>query len=111
MIVEKNTDLSIPQQDGSTKRKHLQSIAKQTGKKPAELEVPTVPTAGVFIYNTFYSIKNGMKSYSETISLQDIKLWMDLYDVKLSTDEIEAIQSLDRVLINTLINSQKGKKK
>lgn len=109
--VNKNTELSMPEQDGKSKFEHLSFIEKTTGKKPQELQdLPVVPLAGQYIIDIFYNLNNS-RQFNDSgpckLSLFEIKNWSDLYNVELSPFEIDTIQRLDNCFINTVNNCKK----
>ena len=106
MIVEKETELDFPLQDGSTKRKNYEWVAKQTGKTPPDLEVPKVPPAMMFIKYCFDSLSVYRKwedGTPTTLSPQDIYYWQKIDGTQLSAKHLRAIKMLDVVQLNTLI--------
>jgi len=112
LIVELNTRLDWPLQDGSTKRQHLLSIAKQTGKIPEELEVPAAPSAGLYIKNIFdqlSSTRNWSNGYPQQISQADIYYWCKLNNTKLSRKHLLIVKKLDVTQINSFIDCIKEK--
>jgi len=107
LIVAADTKLDFPLQDGSTKRKHLISIAKQSGKIPQELvDVPDVPETGRYIKGVFDSLsitRTWINGSPQQISQADIYYWCKLRDVKLSQIHLFAIQRLDVSQVNSYI--------
>lgn len=106
MIVEKETTLDFPQQDGSTKRAHLLKVAKQTGNVPTELEVPEVHPSLMYVKNVFDELcttREFVNGYPTLIKNADIYYWSKLTKQKLSTWHLTTIKRLDVSAINTLM--------
>jgi hypothetical protein len=106
LIVEKETILDFPQPDGSTKRKHLQKVAKQTGKTPPELLIEEPHPAMFYIKYCFDSLSMYRKwedGTPMTLSPQDIYYWQKIDDTKLEQKHLRAIKKLDFAQINTLV--------
>lgn len=107
MIVEKNTKLDFPLQDGSTKRQHLLSIAKQAGKIPEELDVPSVPFSGQYIKGIFDQLsmtREWENGHPKQITQSNIYYWCKLNDTKLDKKHLLAIKKLDITQINSYID-------
>lgn len=111
--MENEAILNEVQADGSTKRKHLESIEKQTGKRPQELKTVELPIAGLLIID-YFSKLDGCRRYSSEgyprpFSHQDINSWCQLTQTNLTDFELYAIKLLDSTQINTLYkNKHKG---
>lgn len=107
MIVEKETELDFPLQDGSTKRQNYLWVYKQTGKMPPDLEVPVVHHSMRFIKECFDDLsmyrrfENGIP---KPLSPQDIYYWCKLEGVELSKKHLKALKRLDVAQINKLVN-------
>jgi hypothetical protein len=113
LIVEKETELDFPQPDGSTKRKHLQMVAKQTGKIPPELEVPDVPPPMMFVKYCFDSLSMYRKwedGSPTSLSPQDIYYWQKIDNTHLSPKHLRAVKKLDIVQLNMLVRLLKERR-
>ena len=101
-----NTNLDYPQRDGSTKRKHLLSIAKQSGKIPEELDVPAVDESLLFIKFVFDSLtmtRQYRDGQPQMISESETYYWCKLHGIKLSQWHLSTIKMLDIAQINSLV--------
>ena len=109
MIVEKETRLNYPLQDGSTKRKHLESIARQTGTKPEELIIPELHSSLYYIKYIFdeLSMTRKYNNGPQMLEQADIYYWGKLHDTKLTKRELRLIQKLDIVQVNSIVTCMK----
>jgi len=113
LIVEKNAGLDFPQQDGSTKRKHLESIVKQTGEPLEELEVPEIHPCLLqikYIFDSLCVSRTYENGYPATLRDIDIYYWCKLNDVELSHWHLHTIRLLDVFQINSLVKCIKERK-
>jgi hypothetical protein len=104
-----NTALDYPQRDGSTKRKHLQSIAKQSGKVPPELDVPEVDQSLLFIKYVFDSMcmsRQYTNGQPQMLSESEIYYWCKLHRIELSPWHLITLKKLDIAQINSLVKCQ-----
>jgi hypothetical protein len=105
-----DTNLDYPQRDGSTKRKHLESIAKQSGKVPEELNVPQVDDSLLFIKYVFDSLsmtRQYSDNHPQMISESETYYWCKLHDIKLSPWHLNVLKKLDIAQINSLVTCQR----
>ncbi len=113
MIVEKNTALDFPQQDGSTKRKHYESIVKQTGEALEELEVPEIDPCLLhikYIFDSMSLTRRYENGFPTMITDSDIYYWCKLHGEKLSNWHLHTLRMLDVFQINSLVTCIKERK-
>lgn len=85
--------------DGTTRRAHLESVERQTGRRPAELDGPELPADGSHIWAWFLELSVGRGSNGfgpDPISWLDVLAWTVLTRTIARPAEIEAIMALDR---------------
>lgn len=85
--------------DGASKRQHLESVARQTGKLPAELDTPPIPAWAEHIVGWWAELNaarggNGMGP--NPISWADIAAWSRLTATEPSPFEVRTILALDQ---------------
>ena len=85
--------------DGTTRRSHLESVERQTGRRPAELDGPGLPADGMHIWAWFLELSAGRGSSGfgpNPISWLDLLAWTALTGMIVRSAEVEAIMALDR---------------
>lgn len=85
--------------DGTTRRAHLESVERQTGRRPAELDGPELPADGSHIWAWFLELSTGRGSNGfgpDPISWLDLLAWTALTGMITRPAEIDAIMALDR---------------
>jgi hypothetical protein len=86
--------------DGTTQRVHLESVERQTGRRPVDLDGPELPGDGSHIWYWFMDLSAGRGSNGfgpNPISWLDLLAWATLTGQIARPAEIEAIMALDRV--------------
>ncbi|MGE4043588.1 MAG: hypothetical protein AB7F35_01950 [Acetobacteraceae bacterium] len=89
--------------DGTTRRAHLESVERQTGRRPAELDGPELPADGAHLWEWFLELCAGRGSNGfgpNPISWLDLLAWTTLTGTITRPAEIEAIMTLDRSWIS-----------
>ena len=85
--------------DGSTLRKHLESIWRQTGRKPKELKnLIELPQSCYLVWKYFLDLNNarGSNGFSvNPISYTDIMNYFFLMDVSPNPEEVDLIRQFD----------------
>lgn len=87
-----------------TEREHLEQVAKVTGKDVG-LYGPALPDVAAYLWELFLDLHRGRDygaSGPNPLSWAGIAAWMDLYDVRLSPWEIDAVKTLDGLWIKTM---------
>ncbi len=90
------------QSDGVTMREHLQSIARQSGKTPQELEPVPCPDSMMPLWQMFLQLHSA-RSMSidgpQPISYSEIAAWNALTGQQVTPDEVAAIRAIDRAFL------------
>ena len=94
-------DLSAVQKDGSSKRSHLESLARQTGIMQDELVPVDVHPCVMHIWEWFTKLshKRTVGMSAGPIASLEIEAWCRLHDVVMSPFEVRAIEALDLVYL------------
>ena len=97
--------LSKPQQDGATTREHLESLWRQSGVKPPELEAPPLPPLAAHIWAWFCDLSgergnNGMGP--SRLTARNIMDWCEFTATTLALWERRALRALDDAWIKSL---------
>lgn len=106
LLVERETNLDYPLQDGSTKRKHLLMVAKQTGKTPPELELPEVHPSLYYIkylFDDMSMMRKYTNSTPQMLEQADIYYYCKLRDIKLDRLQLRLIKKLDVAQVNSIV--------
>lgn len=102
---EHQFNLSKPDAQGTTKREHLESVERQTGRSLKELESPTdFPDILAHVWSAFCALSNCRSqgfSGPNPISYSDIKDYIELTESPLSPREVKLIRDLDGVYMRT----------
>lgn len=100
--------------DGVTERDHLESVERQTGRRPAALDGPDLPADGAHVWGWFLALQNARGSNgfgANPIGWLDILAWRDLTGTLVHPSEVEAIMAVDRVwMAEQAKEAGKGKK-
>ncbi len=86
--------------DGSTERDHLESVERQTGRRPAALDGPPLPpdVAHVWFWFLELSAARGSNGWGpNALGFADIFAWISLTGTLTRPPEIAAILMLDRL--------------
>jgi len=86
--------------DGSTERDHLESVERQTGRRPSALDGPPLPydIAHVWLWFNDLSAARGNNGWGpNALNYQDMAAWMMLTGTIVRPQEISAILMLDRL--------------
>jgi hypothetical protein len=99
--VEGELSLSELQSDGSTTRKHLESIWRQTGVMPADLDVPECPAEVRYLWHWFLDLNRTRTSGMGIgpITYSEIAAWAQLMGIAPRPFEVHAVKSIDSVFI------------
>jgi hypothetical protein len=93
----------VVQKDGASLRSHLESIARQTGKKPKQLaEIPEMPSELGYIWVWFLELDAGRGGNGfglNPLSYTEIQAWAYLKRVVLAAWEVEVIKLIDSARI------------
>jgi hypothetical protein len=102
-------DLMMVQDDGSTKKQHLENVQRQTGIKPEELNVPEMPRCCEQVWNWFIQLNNARQSgmSANPLSYSDIYAFFKLIDVQPTEDELDIIRILDGIVLEIFNKEQK----
>lgn len=94
--------LNTRQKDGATLREHLESVQRQTGITPKELEPLDVPYALEYLWQWFCELSAG-RHYSEygpqSLSYTEMLAWARLTGKQLMVWEVETLKRIDAVYI------------
>jgi hypothetical protein len=93
--------LSAKQKDGSSLREQLESIKRQTGLTPKELESIDMPHLIEYLWSYFLELNNTRQSGMgvSSITYSEISAWCYLCDITLSPFEVKVIKLLDSVFV------------
>jgi hypothetical protein len=84
-------------------RSHLESIERQTGKKPKQLaEIPEMPGVLMYLWDWFCALDSGRGGNGfglNPLSYSEIQAWATLMQVQLAPWEVDAIKRIDAVRI------------
>jgi hypothetical protein len=85
--------------DGSTEREHLESVERQTGKRPPSLDGPPLPPDGEHVWRWFVALSGGRGGNGfgpNPIGWVDLAAWISLTGIIVRPAELEAIMAVDR---------------
>lgn len=85
---------------------------KATGRKPPELDVPSLPRAARAVWALFCELdatRGGNGFGVDSIDEARLVAWQRLHGVRLNPWEIEQIQMLDRLCLMAMLKAQKPK--
>lgn len=99
--------------DGATKRQALESVERQTGKRPAELIGPPIPLALAYLWRWFLDIHRGRGSTGygpAALSYGEIDAWRRLMSADPSPWEIDILRALDAAYLRFASEQSKRNK-
>ena len=99
---EHQFELSKTDQNGVTVRAHLETVEKQTGKRPKDLEGPEFPYELSHLWSAFVFLSSGRSSgFSgpEGLSFSEIKAWSELTATPVSPADVDVIKKLDTLYL------------
>ncbi len=102
LFAENELALSEQQSDGGSLRHHLESVERQTGVTPEQLEPVPFPETLEFIWRDFHELNNGRTSNGYTlnpISYTELDAWNRLTNKAVTAQEIDIIKQLDGVFL------------
>ncbi|WP_446718056.1 phage tail assembly chaperone [Cupriavidus sp. OTU4054] len=87
--------------DGSTVRENLESVARQTGRRPEGLDGPALPAAGFQVWQWFMDLNSARPAglALSPISFSDMKAFFDLIGERPEGWQLAAIRRLDRAVL------------
>lgn len=98
------------QSDGVTTRKHLESIARQTGVAPAMLIANQIPLEIKYLWDWFGELSNKRRTGGMSVSMlawSDVDAWARLMRRDPQPWEVEALMNLDNIWFNNVMSKQK----
>jgi hypothetical protein len=100
------------QADGSRLRDHLESVERQTGKRPAQLDGPDLPDQGAHLWGWFADLSRGRQMGGmgpSRLTYADMQAWIALMGVAVEPWEIRALLRIDSAwLVCQAENKPKG---
>lgn len=97
--------------DGASRRQHFEAVQKQTGKKPRELDGPTIPPGCDLVWQTFLRL-SGRRGATDMgtplpVTYTEVLNFSRLTYTSLRPDEVESIMDLDDLWREVVAASQK----
>jgi hypothetical protein len=94
--------LDKPDQSGTTYRQHLQTVERQTGKRPSDLDGPEFPYAMSHLWSAFLDLsatrQSGMNG-PMAITYNEIQCYCNLTGIDLTPLDVKIIKRLDAVYL------------
>ena len=103
LFAENELALSEKQGDGASLRHHLESLQRNTGITPEQLEPVPFPETLEFIWRDFHELNNGRTSNGYTlnpISYTELDAWNRLMNKQVTAQEISIMKQLDAVFMH-----------
>ncbi|MGH7605405.1 MAG: phage tail assembly chaperone [Gemmatimonadaceae bacterium] len=102
---EHHFKLNRPAKDGSTRREHLESASRQTGRAIQELAGPPCPRALRYLigyFNDLHAARGGSGFGPSPIGYTDIDAYSRLTRRRLSPLEVDIIVRIDRAFLSVM---------
>ena len=93
--MESNLELNYPGEDGYSLRDYLDQVERASGRHDQRLDSVIVPEDGLDIWNTFWVLNSNSEG---VITFIDITSYCSLYDIELTSWELDTITSLSMCL-------------
>ena len=103
LYAKEQFEFSIQQIGGISKRAHLESIARQTGREVDEHETPYDLS---YLWVWWYELHQGARESG--IDYNHILAWCLLTHITLSHFELSVIMRIDQVFLSVVAEQQKG---
>ena len=107
--------MSERDKSGSTVRQQLESVWRQTGKKPKELEeVVSLPESCYKVWKIFIELNNKRSSNGfgvNPISYQEMHAYCQLHGTELELWEITVINKFDSVVLDLYSKKQEAEQR
>lgn len=103
--------LDRPNDKGETPRHHLESVWRQTGKKPKRLDGPALPGEAAYLWAWFHELAQGRPAGGfgpARLGWADILAWCRLMDVRPEPWEIQALMRLDTAWLVAMTEPKSG---
>lgn len=103
--------LAERQSDGSTLRKHLESVEKVTGKRPKELETIELPEVFQFCWEWFLHLNNARPSGgfgASPLLYSEMQAFFELKQLSPEPWEIDIIKMFDIIALDIFNQQQKA---
>jgi hypothetical protein len=103
LFAEQWFELSGDAGDGVSLGEHLHALWRQTGVKPAQLEIQEFPELFRPLWEGFVELCHARSSHGfgpNPLSFSEIKAWDDLTGAGLSPFDTKIIKQLDRVFLS-----------
>ena len=113
LFAENELALNEKQGDGASLRHHLESVERQTGVTPEQLNLVPFPETLEFIWRDFLELNDARTSNGYTlnaISYTEIDAWNRLMNKSITAQEISIIKRLDGVFLAHYQQQQADKK-
>lgn len=92
-------ELSKPDDKGVSLKEHLETVERQTGIRPAELNLPEFPSLLISIWRIFIDLSNSRSqgfSGGGPITYEQMKAYSEITGNNIGPVEAEIIQRLDK---------------
>lgn len=90
--------MNARQADGATLREHLESIHRQTGRKPAQLEVPPLPDSMIGPWTAFLALHGARTMHAagpNPITWPELESYQRQTGIVLASHEVNAVRAVD----------------
>jgi len=101
-------DLSFSKAGGASKRDHLESVERQTGHRPAQLDGPACPDELGYLWEWWQEIQSACSG--DGITYADIVGWSALHHLDLTRFEIQGLTTLNTAYRAAVAAQQKAPK-
>lgn len=91
-LIAPQVDLGWPGKDGATRREHLESYARQSGRWPRQLDPPDVPFGAEHLWDWFWQIIGG-KGAEEGFWVC-LRAWSEMSGVRPSMWEVGILRRM-----------------
>lgn len=108
MFVEHRAKLSRPVDGGKgSLREHLESVERQTGRRPEELNGPELPEEAEYLFAWWRELDAGRQSgvSANPLSWADMLAWAELTGRRPSPQEVEVLWAIDRAHLSAVLST------
>ncbi len=95
--------LYLPNENGYTLADTLRQVEKSTGQRDTQLDSVYIPDEAFYVWQTFWAVNSNC---SDSITYPDISSYCDLYEITLTSWELDMIIMLSSQLKSSIRKEQ-----
>jgi hypothetical protein len=93
------------QSDGKSLKDHLEALQRFSGKRDSRLDTTQIPTAGFFLWKTFWSLSARRTSNGfgpNPLMFSEVQAYTELFEETLGPRELEILFQMDDAFLSAV---------